>query len=116
MYPESEILFPARCIPGLRDLRGPAWTELVDRIIGLPEDHEETLAFSLMMSHLAGCLTCNLDSYRASLGCATCSRRTILGFKGDDEALLEQFEKARQEVSAYLATSGRTEVSASCRA
>ncbi|RMF34508.1 MAG: hypothetical protein D6759_05785, partial [Chloroflexi bacterium] len=88
---------------------GPAWAELVDRIAGLSEDHEEVLAFSLMMIRLAGCLTCNLDSYRASLGCATCSRRTILGFKGDDQALLEQFEKARQEVSAYLATSGRAD-------
>ena len=112
MYPESEILFPARCIPGLRDLRGPAWTELVDRITGLPEDHEETLAFSLMMIRLAGCLTCNLDSYRASLGCTTCSRRTILGFKGDDEALLEQFERARREIAAYLAGSDRPGTSA----
>ncbi len=116
MYPESEILFPARCIPGLRDLRGPAWAELVDRIAGLSEDHEEVLAFSLMMIRLAGCLTCNLDSYRASLGCATCSRRTILGFKEDDQALLEQFQQARREIATYLAGSDRPEASASRRA
>ena len=32
MYPESEILFPPRCIPPMRSLRGPAWADLVDRV------------------------------------------------------------------------------------
>lgn len=101
MYPDSEILFPPRCIHQLRDLRGPQWQELIRRIITLPTNNEEVLAFGLMMIKLGSCLTCDLDSYRASLGCCTCARRTISGFKGDDEALLELFEKALGDVQSF---------------
>ena len=102
MYPDSEILFPPRCIQQLRDLRGPQWQHLIERIAFLPHYHEEVLACGLMMIKLGSCLTCDLDSYRASLGCCTCARRTISGFKGDDEALLELYERALADVQAYL--------------
>jgi hypothetical protein len=48
MYPDSEILFPSRCIPQLRDLRGPEWTELIDHVAALPDGHEDVLGFSLL--------------------------------------------------------------------
>jgi hypothetical protein len=102
MYPDSEILFPPRCIQQLRDLRGPKWQNLVARIITVPPNHEEAIAFGLMMSKLGSCLTCDLDSYRASLGCCTCARRTISGFKGDDQSLLELYQKALSDVKTYL--------------
>src|SRR4030065_2260963 len=98
MYPDSEILFPTRCIPILKDLRGDDWRNLVQYVINRPEDHEDTLGFSLMMIRLGGCLTCDLDSYRASLGCATCSKRTIAGFKGSDKALGQKVNEARPAV------------------
>jgi hypothetical protein len=99
MYPDSEILFPARCIPELRNIRpGESWRELVDHIASLPESHEDVLAFSLMMIRLSNCLTCDLDSYRASLGCGQCSRRTIQGFKGNDKELQNKMEDARSEL------------------
>jgi len=104
MYPESEILFPPRCIPQLRDLRGPGWAELVDRISPLPDGHEDVLGFSLMMIKLASCLTCDLDSYRASLGCCMCAGRTVSGFKGSDQEIIRLFEQAREEVRTYLAS------------
>lgn len=104
MYPDSEILFPSRCIPQLRDLRGPKWAKLIDRIAALPDGHEDVLGFSLLMIKLASCLTCDLDSYRASLGCCTCARRTVSGFKGSDEEIIRLFEEAREEVRAYLAS------------
>jgi hypothetical protein len=107
MYPDSEILFPTRCIPILRDLRGEDWRDLVTRVMSRPEDHEDTLGFSLMMIRLGGCLTCDLDSYRASLGCATCSKRTVAGFKGSDKALLKKFNEARKEVDAYTGQNNR---------
>lgn len=106
MYPDSEILFPTRCIPVLKDLRGKEWRDLVERVMDSSEDHEDTLGFSLMMIRLGGCLTCDLDSYRASLGCATCSKRTVAGFKGSDKALAKKFNEARKEVSAYLGRNG----------
>ncbi len=102
MYPDSEILFPPRCIQQLRDLRGPKWQNLVARIITVPPNHEEAIAFGLMMSKLGSCLTCDLDSYRASLGCCTCARRTISGFKGDDQSLLGLYQKALSDVKTYL--------------
>ncbi len=88
MYPDSEILFLPRCIEQLADLRGPKWQDLVRRVSDLPHNHEDVLAFSLMMIRLGSCLTCDLDSYRASR-CCTCARRTISGYKEDDSSLLE---------------------------
>jgi hypothetical protein len=102
MYPDSEILFPPRCIPQLRDLRGPEWAKLVDRVTARPDGHEDVLAFSLMMIELGSCLTCDLDSYRASLGCCTCAGRSVSGFKGSDQELIQEFEETREEVRAYL--------------
>ncbi len=105
MYPDSEILFPARCIPELRNMRpGAAWQQLIDGLCQLPEIHEDVLAFSLMMIKLNNCLTCDLDSYRASLGCCQCARRTIQGFKGSDAALLDRLEEARLELRAALSS------------
>ncbi len=66
MYPDSEILFPPRCIEQPADLRGPKWQDLVRRVSDLPHNHEDVLAFSLMMIRLGSCFTCDLDSYRAS--------------------------------------------------
>jgi hypothetical protein len=106
MYPDSEILFPPRCIQNLENLRGKDWLELVRRVDRRPEDHVEKLGFSLMMIKLGGCLTCDLDSYRASLGCATCSKRTVSGFKGTDKALIKKFDEACKEVGAYLGLNG----------
>ncbi len=104
MYPDSEILFPARCIPELRNVRpGETWRRLVDRTAQLPETHEDVLAFSLMMIRLGNCLTCDLDSYRASLGCCQCARRTIQSFKGNDSALVARMEEARSELHAARA-------------
>lgn len=102
MYPDSEILFPPRCIQQLRDLRGPKWQHLIERVLYLPHNHEEVLAFGLMLIRLGSCLTCDLDSYRASLGCCTCARRTISGFKGDDTSLLELYQKALADVRAFV--------------
>jgi hypothetical protein len=102
MYPDSEILFPARCIAEMRDLRGPEWAQLIDRLVALPDGHEDVLAFSYMMIDLASCLTCDLDSYRASLGCCTCAQRTVSGFKGSDRELIQEFEDAREEVREYI--------------
>ncbi len=104
MYPDSEILFPARCIPELRNVRpGETWRKLIDRLAQLPETHEDVLAFSLMMIRLSNCLTCDLDSYRASLGCCQCARRTIQSFKGNDSALVARMEEARSELHAAQA-------------
>ena len=103
MYPRSEILFPHRCVATLKRMRGEEWHELVSYIAGLSDTHEDSLAFALMMIKLTGCLNCDLDSYKASLGCCTCAKRTINAFKGSDKVLLRKFEEAKEELAEYLA-------------
>jgi hypothetical protein len=102
MYPDSEILFAPHCIPELRDLRGPKWSRLVARIASLPDGHIEVLGFSLTVVDLSSCLTCDLDSYRATLGCCTCAQRSVSGFKGTDEELIALFKENRERVRKYL--------------
>jgi len=105
MYPRSEILFPHRCVAPLKSMRGPEWQQLASRIAGLPDTHEESLAFALMMIRISGCLNCDLDSYKASLGCCTCAKRAINAFKGSDKLLLRKFEEAKTDLADYM--SGR---------
>ena len=102
MYYETEMLFPPRVIPKLRDLRDKEWQKLVDRVSALPEMHPDKLAFMLMMVRIDGCLRCDVDSYRAMRGCELCARQTLRRFKGSDNDLLRQFEAARQDILAYL--------------
>lgn len=104
MYPKSEILFPHRNVCTLKNLRGRKWQKLVEKVATLPETHEESLAFSLLIIRLCNCLNCNLGSYKASLGCVTCAKRAVIGFKESDEALLKLFEQARREVAEFLAS------------
>jgi hypothetical protein len=101
MYTNNEILFPHHVIPSLRNLRGPKWRDLVSRIMKLPEAHEETLAFMLMMIRVNGCMACETDSFRAMRGCAACAAQTLRRYKGDDEELLDLFEQALEDVRAF---------------
>jgi len=101
MYTDNELLFPHRVIPSLRSIRGPQWRALVERICTLPEHHEETLAFMLMMIRLDGCLSCETDSYRAMRGCATCAQQTLRRFKGSDEDLLQAYQEALKDIREF---------------
>lgn len=100
VYRKYDLLFTPRLIPELRALRGDSWAGLIDRLATLPETHPDVLAFSVMMINLGGCLSCEMDSYRAQRGCAACARQTIIGFKGTDQQLLKRYDKARQFVAA----------------
>jgi hypothetical protein len=103
VYRHYDLLFTPRLIPTLRRLRGPEWAELIGRLSALPETHPDTLALALMMIDLGGCLSCQMDSYRAQKGCALCAHNTIVTFKNPDQQLLKHYEAARQQVALYLA-------------
>ncbi len=103
MYPKAELLFPPRLIASLRDLRGPEWAALVDRVAKLPELDPDSLAFSLMMLRLDGCVKCHEGSFKYMRGCQLCATQTIMQFKGADTDLLELFRRARRDIDAYLA-------------
>jgi len=102
LYDHLELLFPSNIIASLRDLRGEAWQALVDEVRQKPATSVEHLGFVLMMTRLARCTTCTIDSHRAIRGCAACAQKAITRFKGDDKALLQTYNQACQEVAAFL--------------
>ena len=101
LNPRTELLFPPHLIPDLKDLRGPEWRELVEYIISLPETHQDTLAFCLMMIRLNACMGCVSGSYRFMRGCELCSQQTIARYQGTDEELIAQFYQAREDLANY---------------
>ena len=96
VYRNYDLLFTPRLIPQLRGLRSRAWATLIDDLSALPETHSDVLAFTLMMTALSGCLSCQRDSYRAQRGCARCARRTTITFKGSDVELINLYENTRR--------------------
>lgn len=102
MHAGSELLFPPYAIAPLENLRGPEWQALVQRVAALPETHPDSLAFSLMMMRLDGCLTCETDSYKAMRGCVQCAIQTIRRFKEDDDELFKLYGEAQDDVNTFL--------------
>ncbi len=103
MYTTNELLFPNYIIPKLRNMRGPEWAALIDHVMSLPENHEESLAFVLMMIRLNGCMACETDSYRAMRGCAACAQQTLRRFKGADHDLVRAYKQALEDIRRYMA-------------
>jgi hypothetical protein len=102
MYADNELLFPPHAILPLRAARGPVWKDLVDRVASLPDDHPESLAFSLMMIRLDGCLSCETDSFRAMRGCVACSHQVLHRYKGPDVDLVKRYSRCLHEVQSHL--------------
>lgn len=105
VYRRYDLLFTPRLISKLRDLRGEEWAKFVDSFAGLPDTHPDALSLAMMIIQLGGCLSCEMDSYRAQRGCALCSRQTVLSFKGTDQQLIKRYESARKLVHQHLADS-----------
>ncbi|HZW04731.1 MAG TPA: hypothetical protein VFF68_12435 [Anaerolineaceae bacterium] len=106
MYnPDTELLFPLRVAPVLRNMRGEEWRKLIDRITAPDADRLDQIGFALMMVRLDSCLTCNADSFRAMRGCTQCARQNVRRFRGDDSDLVTQFEQARAEAAKNQASS-----------
>lgn len=103
VYRNYDLLFTPQLIPLLRNLRGETWAKQIDYLSKLPHTHPDALGFSIMMIEVGGCLSCEMDNYRAQRGCATCARQTIISFKGSDAQLLKQYEKSCQFVQQQLA-------------
>jgi hypothetical protein len=102
MYVNTEIMFPPAVIPTLRDACGAEWRGLVERVAALDETHPESLAFSLLMIRLDGCLECETDSYRAMRGCAACALQTVRRHRANERELLRQYKVALKDVEDYL--------------
>jgi hypothetical protein len=102
MYADNELLFPPHVIPNLSRVRGPVWRDLVERVAVLPDDDPESLAFSLMMIRLDGCLSCETDSFRAMRGCLACTHQVLHRYKGPDTDLVKRYQRCHDEVRTHL--------------
>jgi len=104
MYnPDTEILFPGKAIAGLSDLRGQAWEDLVNETKKCSSGSTAQTAFLLMMIKINGCISCNVDSFRAMRGCPACAQLNIRRYKGSDDDLVLLFHQAKKEVESHLA-------------
>jgi hypothetical protein len=99
---DTEILFPMRVTPELRDLRGLAWGKLVEEICANPPDSPSGLAFNLLLIRISGCLSCHTYSYRAMRGCTNCAIHAIKRFPGTDEELLLLYQNSLQEIQSHF--------------
>lgn len=99
---DTDLLFPPRVIPDLREVRGPNWRKLVTRVSGTKEISVERMAFILMMVRLNGCASCNADSFRAMNGCTSCAKQSLKRFRGADAELVKLYEEAKTEIARYL--------------
>lgn len=103
MYnPETEILFPARLIPDLRDVRGEEWQQFIEGIAASSERSGLESGVVLFVVKQGGCIGCNADSFRAMRGCRLCSQQTIRRFKGSDQAIIEQVLSGKAEIENWL--------------
>jgi hypothetical protein len=99
---DTEILFPMRVAPELRNLRDRPWRDLVDRVCQAPDASAEHLAFTLMIIRLSNCLSCHTHSYRALRGCTTCASQSVRRFRGTDAELLALYQTALKDVEREL--------------
>lgn len=99
---DTDLIFPTRVIPTLRNLRGEAWKKLIDRLQCLEPDDLDCLAFVLMMVRMGGCISCQSDSYRALRGCTSCATQVIRRYKGSDIELLGLFAAARKDIERLM--------------
>jgi hypothetical protein len=103
MYnPDTDLLFPPRILPALRDLRGITWRELVTSVSEAGANSLEEIAFVLMMARMNNCATCNSDSYRAMNGCTFCTKQSLKRFHESDQTLIEIFHTTKREVEKFL--------------
>ncbi len=98
---DTELMFPPRLIPLLRDARGVVWQKFIEQVGAETAAPKDRAAFTLLMVRLGGCQGCSIDSYRGMRGCTACARQTIRRYRGNDEELIEQFFQAQKEIDAY---------------
>jgi len=103
MYNEdTELIFPLRVAPALRDLHGAEWRKLADKAARAAPDSKEAVSFVLAMARIDGCQTCNADSFRAMKGCTLCAQDAVRRYRGGEKALVKMVEKARKDLAQII--------------
>lgn len=99
---EIDLLFPSKAIGSLSKIRSEDWEKLINDVEDLEPEDPNRIAFVLMMVRLGGCTSCQSDSFRAMRGCILCSNTTIKRFKGNDQALIDLYIEAKNDVNNYM--------------
>lgn len=102
MYNEdTEIIFPLRVAPALRDLHGADWRKAADKAAKAAPDSPDAAAFVLAMARIDGCHNCNADSFRAMKGCTLCAQDAVRRYRGGEKSLLKQLDKAKKDLEKW---------------
>jgi hypothetical protein len=104
--PDTEILFPFRVVPDLEAIRGKSWQSHVQFILSDDSSQLDRLAFVLSIVKIAGCVSCNSNSFRAMRGCTQCSVQAVRRYRDSDAELIDLYEESRNEVEEYLSKNG----------
>jgi hypothetical protein len=96
---DTEIIFPLRVAPALRELHGAEWRKAVDRAAKAAPDSKEAAAFVLAMARVNGCQTCNADSFRAMKGCTLCAQDAVRRTRGGEKSLIKMVDKANKDLN-----------------
>jgi hypothetical protein len=100
--PTTELIFPPRLIPGLRDLRDSNWAQFVDQVVARGPSHFDHIAFELLVVRWSGCVNCQADSFRAMQGCTQCATQSVRRYRGSPADFQRLFAEAVREIEAYL--------------
>jgi hypothetical protein len=102
MYnPDTEILFPIRLIPDLREAGGEKWQKFIDSFSSSPEKEALESGLVLLLVKQGGCVPCNADSFRAMRGCMLCAQQTIKRFKGSEQSLIDAVLASKTEIENW---------------
>jgi hypothetical protein len=101
LNPDTELIFPIRILPKLINLRGEIWEKNITEVLET-NDLVSQVGMIVLMIKVAGCITCNADSYRAIRGCTLCSQQAIKRYKGTDKELSQIFRKSCTKVKKFI--------------
>jgi hypothetical protein len=101
LNPDTELIFPIRILPKLIDLRGEIWGKKINELLET-NNLVNQVGMIVLMIKVAGCITCNADSYRAIRGCTLCSQQAIKRYKGTDKELIQIYLKSCVKVKKFI--------------
>ena len=101
-YNDTDLVFPQRLIPVLLHQRGQAWQSLVEETTRLDATDLKSSAFVLLITRLANCTTCHMDTLRAMRGCAQCACQAVMRYRGSDQDLIALYTKAWNDIEQYV--------------